>query len=240
MRHIVIFLFLACIVYACDKDVSDDSYEYEDKEYNTVNIGTQDLLVLHVYNGNVAITGYESASDLILDITKIVKSNESVSDAEAHMSDISVSVEEYTHEIYVFVDHPLGSEFNYTVNFTITLPLIFDFDILVGNGNVTIESTSENISVDVNNGNTSADVILLDPCSVDFVTGNGNISLYMPQSTNAYLNASVGNGYVSSIELTIQNQVCSNNQLYGDIGSGTGNIRLSSGNGNILIVGATP
>jgi len=71
---------------------------------------------------------------------------------------------------------------------------VFDYEIALGNGNITLGSTSRIVTVDLGNGYTSADLILLDTCTVEFMTGNGNIDLSIPPSTNAYLDVSVGNG----------------------------------------------
>ncbi len=239
MKHIAIILITVSFFYACKKDNSENNHEYEEVVHDTVSLDTQSELILRGLNGNVIINGIATEDDILFIITKIVRSNVSVSDAESHISDISVLIEE-EENIYVSVDHPLGTDVNYMVNFTITLPQIFDFDIKLGNGNISMESTSRNITIDQGNGNSSADVVLLDPCSVNILTGNGNINLYIPQSTNASLNVSVGNGSISSTGLTIQDQQYSGTMLTGDIGSGVGAIILSTGNGNIKVAGTVP
>ena len=235
MKHIFILFIIVCLLCACDKTLSDRDHEYEEKESETVSLTDQTALFLQSRNGNITITGTDETSDMSFDITKIVKSRVSVSDAESHMSDISISIEEKTNEIEVYVDHPTNTDIDYIVNFSITLPLIFDYEIVLGNGNITLESTSRFVTVNLGNGNTSANLILLDTCAVDILTGNGNIDLAIPSGTNAYLNASVGNGTVTTSGLNIQNQVSSGKQITGDIGNGAGIIVLVVGNGNIRL-----
>ena len=238
MKHIACIFLAVFFFYACHKD-NDANHEYEKEEYDTISLGAQTQLVLRGLNGNIIINGVPGEDNMVLHITKIVRSDISVDDAEIHMSDISVIIEE-EEDIYISVDHPQGTGIDYAVNFTITLPYIFDFDIELGNGNISMESTSRNITIDVGNGNTSADVVLLDVCSVNIVTGNGNINLYIPRSTNASLSASVGNGTISSTGLTIQDQQYSGTTLTGEIGSGVGEIILNTGNGNIKVSGTVP
>lgn len=238
MKHIIIFLVLVCIVFACDTSFTDNQHEYKEEEYETISLDAQSKLVIQGLNGNIIINGSSSEDDINLDIEKIVRSRISVSDARSHMPDITVSVEEKTHEIDVSVDHPSNTDINYTVNFEITIPLLVDLDIDLGNGNISIESTAKNISIDLGNGNTNAVVVLPDTCSLDIDTGNGNINLYIPESTNASINASVGNGSVISSGLTIQNQQYSSKNLTGIIGNGAGTIIIRAGNGNIQIEGS--
>lgn len=235
MKNIFGLFLILCILCACDKTDSDRDHEFEEKVSETVEVSGQTTLFIQGRNGNITITGTNETSDISLDITKIVKSRISVSDAESHMSDIFISIEEETDDIEVFVDHPLNNDIDYTVNFSITLPLIFDFEIVLGNGNIALESTSRFVTVNLGNGNTSADLILLDTCMVEVLTGNGNIELSIPSTTNAYLDASVGNGTVTNTGLNIQNQVSSGKQITGDIGNGAGTIVLVAGNGNIRI-----
>ncbi|UCH13776.1 MAG: hypothetical protein JSV22_11790 [Bacteroidales bacterium] len=235
MKTILSLFVIVCIFCACDKTNSDRDQEYEEKESETISISGQKMLVIQSRNGDITITGTDAKDDMSFDITKIVKSRVSVSHAESHMSDISVSIEENTDEIEVIADHPTDNDLDYIVNFSITLPLIFDYEITLGNGNIDMEAKSRFVTIYLGNGNTAADLILLDTCEVDFYTGNGNIDFTIPSETNAHLDASVGNGTVTNSGLSIQNQVSSDKRITGDIGNGAGMIVLVTGNGNIRI-----
>jgi hypothetical protein len=174
-----------------------------------------------------------AANDMQFKITKMVKSNVSVADAQSHISDISVVIEEKIDEIKVSVDHPLNNDLNYTVNFKITLPPDFDYNIDNGNGNISINATSRIAVIDLGNGNIEADMVLPDTCSVNFKIGNGSMNVSIPDNTNASLDVSAGNGGVNVSGLTIQNQQYSVKKLSGTLGTGAGSIELTVGNGSI-------
>jgi hypothetical protein len=188
---------------------------------------------MHDTNGNIAITSSDTASNLYYSILKKVKSNQSESDAQSHLSDIDVTVEENVSNIKFKVDHPTSNDRNYQIDFNIILPNHIYHNIALGNGNITLESTTRLALLNLGNGNVTIDLILEDTCAVSIAVGNGNINFTIPDNTNANLAASVGNGTISNNGLNFTNQQSSDNQFNGTLGNGAGNIALNIGNGNI-------
>ena len=67
--------------------------------------------------------------------------------------------------------------------------------------------------------------------------GNGDISLTIPQETNAWVQASVGNGQVRYTNLDFEELQSSVTYLVGRLGDGSGGISISVGNGDIRLEG---
>ena len=235
MKRIFSVLFIICLIYTCDNTLSNSQHEYEEDDSSTIVIINQTKLLVNNTNGSITITGVDTTNNLYLDITRKVRSRESVNDAEAHISDISISTVTRPSEIEVTVDHPQGNDLEYEIDLNLILPFVFNHDLNLGNGSIALLSSSKMATIDLGNGSIAADIAVLDTCVVNISVGNGNIDLSIPSATNAILDASVGNGNVSSSGLTIQNQQISGTHLRGTLGTGLGAIALSVGNGNIVL-----
>lgn len=231
----ILLLFLFIILYwSCDEDlVSDFRYEATATESHIINLTTQTSLVMHNTNGNITITSSDTTSNLYYSILKKVKSNQSESDAQSHLSDINITTEENVGNIKIKVEHPSSNDRNYQVDFNIILPDHIYSNIAMGNGNILLESITRSSLINLGNGNATTDLTLEDTCAVSIAVGNGNINFTIPDNTNANLVASVGNGTISNNGLNFTNQQSSDNQFNGTLGNGAGNIALNIGNGNI-------
>jgi len=242
MYRVVILILCIVILTGCAKDdndngSTDNQYEYEEEMALTFEISDQTFLELSNENGNILIVGSDTASGMYLDITKKVKSNYGVSDIQAYIDNINITSILSTEGVKIVVEQPGSSDLNYYVDFSIVLPLHFDFYINCGNGNIDLQAHSRNVFIQMGNGSTITDLVLADTCSVSLSLGNGNLSVLIPDTTNAALSAFVGNGSVTSSGLTFQNQQSTNTQLSGKLGNGHGLITLSVGNGNIELHG---
>lgn len=234
MRKLLLIILFALLYWSCDENsVSVFRYEAEATESHNINLTTQTSIIIYNTNGNITIAGSDTASNLYCSILKKVESNQSESDAQSHLSDIDITVEENVSNIRFEVDHPTNDDRNYQINFDIILPNNLNYDIALGNGNITLESITKLALINLGNGNVTTDFTLGDTCTVSIAVGNGNIDFTIPDITNADLTASVGNGTISNNGLNFTNQQSSNNQFNGTLGNGAGSIALSIGNGNI-------
>ena len=234
MRKLFLLVLLVSLCYSCDENsVSTFRYEAEATESNSINLTTQTSLIIYDTNGNIAITSSDTASHLYYSILKKVESNQSESDAQSHLSDINITIEENTGNIKFDVDHPTSQDRNYRIDFDIILPDHIYNEIGLGNGNITLESITRLALINLGNGNAIADLTPEDTCAVSIAVGNGNIDFTVPDSTNASLTASAGNGTITNNGLNFTNQQSSNNQFSGTLGNGAGSIVLNIGNGNI-------
>jgi len=238
MKKLLLLLFLTPLLFACnDNEISQTLYTFEEISGDTIYLANQIKLTMNNKNGMIDITGTDTTNNMYIGIRKKVRSNISQSDAQNHISDINILTEEKTDEVEITVEHPDGNQLDYQVDFSIILPMIFDFDIGNGNGSISLYSTSKNINIGLGNGNADVDVELVDTCFLNIGIGNGTAAVFLPNNTNSSLFASVGNGTVSYSGLTIHNAQSTGKQLTGTLGNGGGTIVISIGNGNIVLAG---
>ena len=236
MKKYFLIILSALLIYSCDEDsVSSFTYDAEVDETYTYNVTTQTELVVLNTNGNVNITGSDTTTNLYCFVTNKVESKLSESDAQSHLSDIDISIEGNANNFNIEVDNPNNDDRNYVITLNIILPNNFNQILTLGNGNITVNSTTKKLMGYLGNGNFIADVTLSDTCLAEISVGNGNLDLTIPGGTNALLTASVGNGNISNNGLNFQNQQISNNRFSGTLGNGVGRILLSLGNGNIIM-----
>ena len=234
MKKILLIFIITLFFYSCtENSLSSNTYEAEDTETHIILLSTQVLLIVENTNGTVTITASDTAANMYCDIVKKVISNESESDAQSHLQDIEISIEDNVADVKFEVDHPMNTDRNYEVRFDIIMPNDFNFALALGNGNITMQTRTRAMNINLGNGNVISDVTLADTCAAAISVGNGNINFTIPSGTNAQLAASVGNGTITNNGLNFQNQHSTNNQFNGTLGNGSGNIVLSIGNGNV-------
>jgi DUF4097 and DUF4098 domain-containing protein YvlB len=87
------------------------------------------------------------------------------------------------------------------------------------------------------NGDASVEISLPDSglCRVIFTTGN--ITLRIPTTTSSMLSAQTGNGTIVHSGLVIGDSARTVHSFTGRLGTGRGNIQLTTGTGNISITG---
>jgi hypothetical protein len=164
--------------------VSDFRYEAEATESHTINLTTQTSLVMHNTNGNITITGSDTTSNLYYSILKKVESNESESDAQSHLSDINITVDENVSDIKIKVG-------NGNVTTDLTLEDTCAVSIAVGNGNIDFTipgNTNANLAASVGNGTIS----------------NNGLNFSNQQSSDNQFSGTLGNG-AGNIALNIGN-----------------------------------
>jgi len=186
-------------------------------------------------NGSISVLGSDTTSKMYCFVTKKARSRISESDAQSHLSDMHITIEDNTNNFNIEVDNPNNDDRNYIITLTIIIPNNFNQLLTLGNGNITVNSATKKLMGYLGNGNFIADVTLSDTCLAEISVGNGNLTLTIPGNTNALLTASVGNGNISNNGLNFQNQQIINNHFSGTLGGGDGRILLSLGNGNITM-----
>lgn len=236
MKKYFLIIFSVFLFFACDEDsVSSNTYESETSESHTLNLITQTELIIQNTNGSIIVTGTDTTGNMYCFITKKVGSKISESDAQSHLSEIDITIQDNTDNVKIEVENPNDDDRDYEITLNIIIPNGFNHILTLGNGNISVGSITKNIISNLGNGNFSSDVTLQDTCLVEVAVGNGNLTLIIPDSTNAHLTASVGNGNISNNGLNFQNQQISNNRFSGTLGNAAGRILLSLGNGNITM-----
>lgn len=235
-KFLTAFILILFLV-SCEDESSPESYEYEETSTEVVPLTTQDFLEIRHTNGNLEITGSDTASRFTMQITRRVKSYRSSANAVDFIDDILVDITTFADKLEVMVDHPKDTDLDYEVDFVITGPIIYDYTIVQGNGNVHLKGVSRNVDITLGNGNTNADLILLNDCDVTLENGNGNIELRIPDITDAEVFAILGNGTLMHEGLDFSDLVSGSTSLQGILGDGNGSISISLGNGNIHLIG---
>ncbi|MCW8817906.1 MAG: hypothetical protein OQJ93_11755 [Ignavibacteriaceae bacterium] len=236
MKKYLFIISSVLLFFGCNEDsVSSNTYESEADESHTFNLTAQTELIVQNNNGNISVTGSDTSSNMYCFITKKVISKISESDAQAHLSEIDITIQENADNVKVEVDNPNDDDRDYVITLNIILPHNFDQILTLGNGNISVESITKKIVANLGNGIFNSNVTLQDTCFVEAAVGNGNLILTIPGNTNALLTASVGNGNISNNGLNFQNQQINNNHFSGILGNGIGRILLSLGNGNITM-----
>jgi DUF4097 and DUF4098 domain-containing protein YvlB len=263
-KFIVLVLLTACISWIhCGKDNSTDStgnvkntdFVAEESFSFEVDVKDHTRLRLEAVNGNVIITGLSESDSVMITGEKSVGS-ESIKDAEDHLQELEVSVQDLGSEVFVKTVQP-GQTYgrSYVVDYTITLPKSLQVLVDNVNGTVRIDSINNRVSADnvngqvtlneifgsafVNlvNGQIEGEVTLPMAGTADMSTVNGNIELDIPGSTSAEFSASVTHGIITISNLVLQNEVRTPTSLSGRLGDGQGTISLSTVNGSISVSG---
>jgi DUF4097 and DUF4098 domain-containing protein YvlB len=73
--------------------------------------------------------------------------------------------------------------------------------------------------------------------TIDMTVLDGDINLDIPEDTSATFEAGVTDGIIELIQLVLHNQVRTPHSLTGRLGDGKGDIRLETGNGDIIVTG---
>jgi hypothetical protein len=237
MRTATFLLLSIILTISCDENsvTSSDQFESKIDESQVITLSAQTYLLVESTNGDIVISISDTASNIYCDITKKVRSRISENDAQSHLSQIDITIEKNTADVKIEVDHPMNDDRDYEIVFDILLPNNFNYALNLGNGNISVNSSTKSLVINLGNGSVQTDVILLDTCFVSVSIGNGNMNLIIPGNTNAELSASVGNGNISNNGLNFQNQQITSRQYTGTLGSGVGIIVLSVGNGNITM-----
>lgn len=226
-----------CIIIETGDDVDNTdavaraSFSYE------IPVDAQERVRLEAINGTIEITGEVGASSVVIAGERRVGS-ESIRDAEEHLAELEVEVDDRTTEVIVRTEQPSNTRGrNYVVDYTLTIPAELAVSIMHINGKVVVVDVAANTLVDLVNGNVDADLSLLPDGLVDLSAVNGNIDLAIPASTSADLDAAVTNGTIRTSNLVLQDVESSSRSLSGRLGTGEGIISLSVVNGNIAVAG---
>jgi hypothetical protein len=189
-------------------------------------------------NGAVEIRGSAGATSVKISGKRRVGSSKSLADAEQHLDDLEVRVDDLTDEVLIETVQPQHSEGRqYVVDYTITLPENLDVWVESTNGRVSLADLFASASVRLINGPIDGDVALPLNGVLDLSTSNGNIDLAIPTSTSADFSAKVAIGSINMTNLQAEDLARSSRSLTCKLGAGEGTIDLSTVNGTITVTG---
>ena len=235
----------------------DHSGQFEASATFSQTLALEDQLAISVTGGNgiVRIWGVPGAQEVKVDAVRRVRSD-SRQDAEEHLAYLQVSTRAWPHEFEIKTVQPnQSSGRTYIVDYEIVVPahlltkvangngsvriedLDADVEVANGNGDVALTDVTGSSWVSVGNGEISAWTHLPDGGQIVHTIGNGTILLSVQPKVSAAFSAKVGNGTINLTGLDLQNVVSGPHHLQGVLGSGSGLIDLSSGNGQIRVQG---
>ena len=233
----------------------NNDFEAEEPFSFEVDVVNQTQLRLQGINGEIDITGIGGANSVIITGVKRVGSY-SIQDAEEHLDELEVNVQDLVNEIFVETVQPQNTGGrDYVVDYTITLPNNFEVQVANVNGLITLDSINNNVivdnvngqvtlieimgsaSVNVVNGEIESEVTLPLDGTIDLNTVNGNINLDIPTNTSAEFSANVTNGNINISNLVLQNEVITPTSVTGTLGNGEGEISLDTVTGKINVSG---
>ena len=253
-QYSIIFVILASIILSsCSSDsdgdvsvVSNTNFEAVESFNFVVPVVNHTLFTLIGVNGEININGNAGANSVTITGIKRVLS-ESVEDAQAHLQDLKVNVQDLLNEIRVETIQPTNTGGRtYIVNYTVTLPRFLKNNITNLNGIVTLDSIDNDVTVlnmngtatltnitgsasaNILNGQIQGTVTLPLNGVIDMTTLNGDIDLEIPVNTSAILSANVTVGTITTQNLVLQNVVSTPTFLRGTLGNGQGTIELEA------------
>lgn len=246
-----------CMVGLLDVNVEDHARKEEATDLFTRTVATtgQTGLTISGANGNIHVLGVAGTDVVSIRATKRVRSDD-IQDAEDGLAEIRVFVETTPADVSVRTDQPVdGSRRDYLVDYEITVPADFtvtgvngngdfvvsdlrsDVDLEGGNGNMTLRNVTRSVRAALGNGEMDASVTLPEDGQIVLSVGNGTLVLHTQPEVSAELRARTGNGTITVSGLSVSNSVAGPGRFDGTLGSGTGWIDLTVGNGNVQVKG---
>jgi DUF4097 and DUF4098 domain-containing protein YvlB len=243
-----ILLVVSVVVIGCDChpvspswdcDYDGDYVVQETFSYSLPEAGHTGLR-LEGINGSVTITGTGSAQSITVAGERFVGSY-SRADAEAHLQDLEVQIDDRGSEILVKTIQPPESHGrSYVVEYEITVPNDLEIFVQNLNGGVRLEGIHGSTYVDLVNGEIDGRISLPVEGVAELSIVNGTVRLDIPASTSARFSASVVNGNIDVSGLTLHDSTSTRQSLQGTLGNGRGRIALGVVNGNIRVTGYSP
>ncbi|HKJ34768.1 MAG TPA: hypothetical protein VKA34_23285 [Balneolales bacterium] len=255
------FVVLTFIMTGCGILGGDDIITNTDQKATAIfseeiNYTNQTRLNLNGISGLIQIVGQKNISRITITGERRVGS-ESVQDAEDHLKDLNVNIQDNGQEITVQTEQPQDSRGRlYEVDYVITMPdSMITLLVNAVSGNITIAKMADTVAVQHTNGE-----IQLNDLSgntyVSLYTGsiisrislpmngvliqqmyNGTIDLNIPTTTSSSFEAYTYSGTIGLNNLNLQNVTQTNISLSGTLGSGLGTIVLSIDSGIINVTG---
>jgi DUF4097 and DUF4098 domain-containing protein YvlB len=221
----------------------------------TVNVTDQATLRIEGITGTVDVTGKSGINSIVISGEKRVDSG-SKKEAEEHLRNLKVDVQELTDEVFIKTIQPENTRrANYVIDYAITVP--DDMEALVGNvtgrvmvrdvvndvsvnsitGDVSVQKIKGNTSVNLVTGAIDADATMPADGEIVLKTVTGTINLKIPKNTSAEISAKVTTGRISATNLECEDEDDSANFFKCRLDDGQGNISLRTVTGSISISG---
>lgn len=244
---------LQCCFISCNKDDPIvQTHQYDERASGNLSISPVNAIVVQNQLGPVIIEGSSDTSVVGWFLNKSVTS-ESQAAANQVFSQILVNLQTSNDTAYVSVQIPSGTPScrsllsltvpNHTpcilrkVSGTTNVSYLWSSFVGESVTATTVRAQQGDCVLNGSNGDVSVEISLPDSglCRVLFTTGN--ITLRIPTTTSSALAAQTGNGTIVHSGLVIGDSARTTHSFTGRLGTGRGNIQLTTGAGNINING---
>ena len=169
-----LLLILGPIWLGCGDDHavnSSNDYSAEEPFSFTVDVQDQTLFRLTGITGTIEVTGHPGTETITISGHKRVRAPSSA-EAQAHLDDIQIEVQDYGEEVLVRTIYECDPEGrNYVVDYTITLPPDLETRISNQTGTTTVGQMEQNVRADVITGGVVLEGIDGD-ARIDVITGS--------------------------------------------------------------------
>jgi DUF4097 and DUF4098 domain-containing protein YvlB len=239
-------------VYAAEVTVGDETEKFE----QTYPISRNGRVSVQNVNGSITVEAWDR-DEVRLEATKIADSKESLADVELKINSTAdtFSVEadykgwkwndksgdrRYKLEVEFRLSVPRTAVLNEieTVNGSVTVSNFTNSTkISAVNGNVTATNLRGAANLDTVNGQVNADFDRVEPGTrINLGTVNGKVNLILPSDVSATIKADSLNGEITNdFGLPVRKGQYVGRDLYGRVGGGESQIKLSSVNGGLSI-----
>ncbi len=108
-------------------------------------------------------------------------------------------------------------------------------DLETSNGKIDVKNHTGELSGTSSNGDVSAEVILPRGGDCILKTSNGKLTLAIPDTTSAMIDAITSNGKIEIVDLSVTILKLEQTEFKGKMGDGAGTIQVETSNGDILL-----
>ena len=246
-------LAMAARISSCNPDeVVVQAHDYNSRESGTLPLDPVRAIVVANELGPVFIEGGSDTSTVRWFLDKNVTA-ESQDQAEQLFPQLSVTLQSLNDTAFISLRSVPQANFNPSA-LSLTLPYWIPCTLrrvsiathvsylrstFIGEniGNTTILGHEGNCILSGSKGQVSVETALPDSGLCMVAMAEGDIILKVPASTSSLFSAVTANGTIAYSGLVINDRVTTSQSLTGRLGSGRGNIQLTTAKGNISIVG---
>jgi hypothetical protein len=217
-----------------------------------IHMAQQNVVVSGNRIGPVIIAG-EALDSTVRWFTDRYVTGPSLEEANAQLSAITVEGNTNADSLVVSVVAPANTkDFTYSCGLSLSIP--YDMPCVItkvlgtttitqlnstatvyGGGAVTLSQHAGSCTIDTPSGDLTLSMVIPDTGHCYASTGQGNILLQIPVTTSAKVYAKTGNGTITVTGLMITPVAQDPALLEGTLGTGTGNIRIETAAGDIIL-----
>ena len=257
MKKFLVIVFLPFLLYACSStDDTDDTDDFRADKSESRDFPSSQMTKVEVENVNGSIRSSVWSDESIHVLFDKWATGGTEQEAQANIDDIKITVSEddVPGVLSIDVDIPINVEVDHGCNITLKLPssLSLDLESITGaieiqdtkaeatletvNGAIAAKNHNGDLIASTSNGTIDAYIVLPDQGECMLSTLNGSITLSIPDTISAMIDASTINGTVEvdrNLGIVITRE--EKKKFKGKMGNGEGQIELKTVNGDVRV-----